>query len=628
MSDRPTIVDLRIAGVGAARLARGDDHSLVYRAAHETRGHEVDVEVLPGSQGEAARERFAREQRALGRLAGVDGVVPLLEAGVTVDGDLYLMTPTLGGRTLAEIIATDGPMPWPEATRIVEAVATTLHHAHVVGVTHRRVDPDSIVVADDGQVLVTGLGSAGLTMDAAGVSLPAVDRPGYSAPELSDANAVGADAGPACDIYGLGTTLWALLAGRRPFTAADGDDDPVAVTERATTLRVGDLRAVAPPSVAEAIEWATTVEPERRPSSAATFARALREAAARAPSGFLPDPDAVVAGWQPLAEPGDSGRRDEAATDGDDDLGPEVAAAAAGLAAQWPVADDHAHADVSTRDHGITAPIDPPPAPGDRVLPRTAPPDGHSGEEASDGSDDSRRAGLLVGLGIAAIALVALAASAVLVAFVGDDEPVTISGPSIDGEEVGEEEGAEVPAEVLGVEIEAEPDGTSTQPDGGTGTDTGTVADAGAGERSDEDLEGSTSPSAVIEPFAIPTPTPVATVLPAAPAGAPAAGPTRPPTQPAATTTPTPGTIISAPPPPRSPRPAATPTPETTISAPPAPPPAPTNSPTPIPAITPAETPTAVPPTVTPVPPTATPAATTTPASTPPTTDPTDAGGG
>ena len=105
MSGRPTIVDLHIAGVGAARLVRTDGNRLLYRAPHETRGHDVDVEILLGSRGEAARERFAREQQALARLAGVEGVVPLLEAGVTVDGDLYLMTQALGGRTLTEIRA-------------------------------------------------------------------------------------------------------------------------------------------------------------------------------------------------------------------------------------------------------------------------------------------------------------------------------------------------------------------------------------------------------------------------------------------------------------------------------------------------------------------------------------------
>jgi serine/threonine protein kinase len=329
MSDRPTIVDLHIAGVGAARLVRTDEHRLLYSAPHETRGHDVDVEILPGSQGEAARERFAREQQALGRLSGVEGVVPLLEAGVTIDGDLYLMTPALGGRTLAEIIAAEGAMAWPDAIRIVEAAAATLHHAHVVGVTHRRIDPDAIVVADDGRVLIKGLGSAGLTMDAAGSTLPSVDRPGYSPPEHS-AGAESRDTGAAGDIYGLGATLWALLAGRRPFTTAD-DDEPAAIVERAATQRVGDLRSVAPASVAEAVEWATAIEPERRPSSAATFARALREAAARAPSGFVADAGAVVAGWRPLSDPDDFGDFGEP-----DRIGDEPAprdAARSGLAA-------------------------------------------------------------------------------------------------------------------------------------------------------------------------------------------------------------------------------------------------------------------------------------------------------
>jgi hypothetical protein len=226
-----------------------------------------------------------------------------------------------------------------------------------------------------------------------------------------------------------------------------------------------------------------------------------------------------------------------------------------------------------------------------------------SPDGASNGSDDGRRAGFLVGLGIAAIALVALAASAVLVAFVGEPEPVTISGPSI---EAGDDD---VPAEVLGLEVEADrapADDPVTDSDGdGHGDGDATVA----GDDDDPSNADNASPgqSAVIQPFLIPTPTPVATVLPAAPSGGAAvSGPTQPPARPTATATPTPGTIISAPPPPP---PSPTSTPETIISAPPAPPPAPTSSPTPEPTIAPAPSPTPVTATPTPTatPPTATP---------------------
>jgi hypothetical protein len=225
------------------------------------------------------------------------------------------------------------------------------------------------------------------------------------------------------------------------------------------------------------------------------------------------------------------------------------------------------------------------------------------GEDASDASDDGRRAGLLVGLGIASIALVALAASAVLVAFVGEKEPVTISGPSIEAGEV------DVPAEVLGVEVEAESGAGGDRLTAGTdrgGTAAADGADGGDGETAGEGADASTGQSALIEPFAIPTPTPETASLQPAPSGGSAvAGPTQPPAVPGATATPrptaTPATIISAPPPPPSPRPAATPTPQTIISA----PPAPTGNPTPT--VAPAPTPSAVPPTATPVQPSPTP---------------------
>lgn len=438
MSDRPELVDLHIAGVGAAEVLRSDRLSIVHRASHETRGHDVEVEIFPGSRGEAARARFALQYQALGRLAEIDGVVPLLEAGVTIDGDLYLMTPTLGGRTLAEIIATDGPMPWAEATRIIEAAATTVHHAHLEGIVHRRIGPDAVVVTDDDRVLVTGLGGAGLMLDAAGTPPVTEDRLGYCAPEWSaTAGAASADegatpasdTGAAGDIFGLGATLWALLTGHPPSAAT---------APAAAAAQVADLRAAAPASLAQVVEWATAFDPERRPSSAATFARALREAAARAPSDFV-------------ARPGDTAARRSTA-----------------------------HAD---------------PAPADPA------------DDPTVDLDDGRRAGLLVAVAIAAIALVALGASALLMAIAGDDPSVTITGPQIEPAE------QEAPAEVLGVDVEADdgdrsPAGPGTAASGDERDDpngTGPTADGTGG--SSGGSAGPAGQSATIAPFAIPTPT-------------------------------------------------------------------------------------------------------------------------
>jgi len=553
MSGRPSIIDLHIAGVGAATLIRTGSDRVVYRAAHEIRGVDVVIEIMAGSHGEAARERFTREQQAMGRLAGVEGVVALLEAGVTIEGRLYLMTPFVDGRSLADHLADDGAMAWDRAAGIVEDLAYTVQHAHVVGVTHRSIDP-TVVLITDARPMLSGLGTAGLTMDAAGTDVRTSALPGYRAPEADH------DPAAAADVYALGALLWALIAGRAPFTFPEGGDDPDAVAARALDNRVGDLRSVAPEPVVEAIEWATAADPALRPSSAATFARALRDADSRAPSGFVADLDAIIDGWRPRTSDGFEPSENA----------PPAVGVSQPLAAM-PIATPAIFDRDVTRDASAATPA---PAAMGSTRPAALP-----------DNDDGRRAGLLVGAGIAAIALVALCASALLVLFAGDERPVTVTGPQIEAADtsgVGDTAGASAvdEPEVLGLEIEAPAFG-----DGATSTGGPVTA-----PRTDQ--------SAPIAPFAIPTPTPT-------PGGATSPGrPTAAP-QPTATARPTvtarptptaaPEAVISAPAPPE---PTPTVTPETTISA-PAPPPVPTSGPTatptrgPVPTATPA--PTAVP---------------------------------
>lgn len=175
--------------------------------------------VQPG-----ARERFAREGRILGRLQHPN-IARLLDAGVTDDGQLYLVLEYVAGAHLTA---------WCDAQnlsiaarlqlflRICEAVA----HAHAQLVVHRDLKPSNILVAASGEPKLLDFGIAKLIEGEAGSDTASGAQteltrlggraltPEYAAPE----QILGEPVSTATDVYALGVLLYELLCGLRPHS--------------------------------------------------------------------------------------------------------------------------------------------------------------------------------------------------------------------------------------------------------------------------------------------------------------------------------------------------------------------------------------------------------------------------
>ena len=193
----------------------------VFRAEHAMMGREVAVKVLPRAKSTPDTEAaFQREIRMLGRLDHPN-LVRALDAGH--DGKVfYLVTELVEGVDLRKQVLKYGTLDEVAAAAVVSQVARGLAYAHVEGLVHRDVKPGNILVTPAGRAKLLDVGLAGSVLESESTRLGrVVGTMDYMAPEqIRSPDTVG----PAADVYGLGCTLYFVLAGQVPFPGGTRQD--------------------------------------------------------------------------------------------------------------------------------------------------------------------------------------------------------------------------------------------------------------------------------------------------------------------------------------------------------------------------------------------------------------------
>lgn len=231
------------------------------------------------------------EARAAANLSHAN-IVTIHDAGLSAHG-VYIAMERLRGRDLRQLLA-GGWRPGPDAAaQIVRRVADALAYAHARGIVHCDIKPGNIFLTRKNRPKVLDFGIARIAHATALPQGEAViaGSPHYLAPEQLAGGTVDAR----CDIYALGVVLYELLAGRKAFRGDSLEQIHAAVRAgQATPLH--QVQAEIPRALAEIVERAMALEPDRRFASAGELAQALRQwAAAATAAAAAHTPDAAAA---------------------------------------------------------------------------------------------------------------------------------------------------------------------------------------------------------------------------------------------------------------------------------------------------------------------------------------------
>ncbi|WP_446217604.1 protein kinase domain-containing protein [Micromonospora sp. IBHARD004] len=248
----------------------------------------IKVLTAAGLDEPMAAERFDREARAAARLTHPH-IVAVYDFG-TEEHDSYLVMELVEGRTVAALIA-DGPLPVEQAVSIAMQACDGIAAAHAAGVVHRDVKPGNLIVTPSGTVKICDFGIARLPQAVGQNTLTGPATKLGTSSYMSPEQALGRPVDPRTDLYSLGCTLYAMLAGIPPFFG-----DPLSVLHQHVNEPPPPLRTRRP-DVAVDLDALVSELLAKDPADRPTDAAAVRVRLA----ALLASSDAATAAAAPVA---------------------------------------------------------------------------------------------------------------------------------------------------------------------------------------------------------------------------------------------------------------------------------------------------------------------------------------
>ncbi len=267
-------------------LGRGG-FGLVFTAFDRRLKRDLAIKVLRMELAMSSNfmDRFEREAMTAAQLRHPN-IVPIYTIGEK-DGLAYIVMPMIKGETLQALLERDGPLPVAETCRILDDAASALAAAHAVGLIHRDIKPDNIMLeGPERRVLLMDFGIAKMlsstdaNLTGTGVL---IGTPLYMSPEQGSGDK---DVDQRSDIYSLGVVAYHMITGKPPFGGTSGADlIRQHVLTPASDVRM--LRPTVPSGLAAAVMKCLQKDRENRWASADELRAALQAAAGQSEAGMV-----------------------------------------------------------------------------------------------------------------------------------------------------------------------------------------------------------------------------------------------------------------------------------------------------------------------------------------------------
>jgi serine/threonine protein kinase len=268
----------------------------VYLAEHVKMGRKSALKVLhPGMvKNLDAITRFNREATNASRI-NHPNVAAIYDFGETADGLIYLAMEYVDGVSLASVIEANGPLPPKRAGEIVRQTADALAVAHEVGLVHRDLKPDNILLVATREggdlVKVVDFGIAKFADEQSQKVTKTghvIGTPDYMSPEQFAGDTLDGRT----DIYSLGLVAFNMLTGALPFPSESARESLIMrLTDAPMSLRRVSPDVDWPDDLQGVIEKALARDPDRRYQSASEFGRAFYACVSRMPETAALDPN-------------------------------------------------------------------------------------------------------------------------------------------------------------------------------------------------------------------------------------------------------------------------------------------------------------------------------------------------